>query len=70
VSGLLVEGHDPADYARAMERIVAAPDLRARLSVGALVQASDFGWEQTADRTLEVYRAAARSMRRDLAAAG
>ena len=34
VSGLLVEGHDPADYARAMERIIAAPDLRAELSRG------------------------------------
>jgi D-inositol-3-phosphate glycosyltransferase len=70
VSGLLVEGHDPADYARAMERIVTAPGLRARMSAGALAQASQFGWEQTADRTLEVYRAAARSMRDDLAAVG
>jgi D-inositol-3-phosphate glycosyltransferase len=68
VSGLLVEGHDPADYARAMERIVAAPGLRAAMSRGALVQASNFAWEQTADRTLQVYRAAARSMRADLAA--
>ena len=33
-SGLLVEGHDPVDYARAMERIVHAPDLRAELSPG------------------------------------
>ena len=69
VSGLLVEGHDPADYARAMERIVAAPDLRARLSRGAVAQAAEFAWERTADRTLEVYRAAARSMRDDLAVA-
>ena len=35
VSGLLVEGHDPADYARAMERIVLEPGLRAELSAGA-----------------------------------
>ena len=68
VSGLLVEGHDPADYARAMERIVAAPGLRAAMSRGALAQASNFAWEQTADGTLQVYRAAARSMRADLAA--
>ena len=66
-SGLLVEGHDPADYARAMERIIAAPDLRAELSRGAVRQAAHFAWERTADRTLEVYRAAARSMRDDLA---
>ncbi len=69
VSGLLVEGHDPADYARAMERIIAAPGLRAELSSGAVRQAASFAWERTADRTLEVYRAAARSMRDDLAGA-
>jgi D-inositol-3-phosphate glycosyltransferase len=67
VSGLLVDGHDPADYARAMERILTAPGLRERLSRGAVAQAAHFAWEQTADRTLEVYRAAARSMRSDLA---
>jgi D-inositol-3-phosphate glycosyltransferase len=66
VSGLLVEGHDPADYARAIERIVAAPDLRAAMSRGAVRQAHQFTWEHTADRTLEVYRTAARSMRDDL----
>jgi D-inositol-3-phosphate glycosyltransferase len=37
------------------------------MSRGALAQASQFAWEQTADRTLEVYRAAAQSMRDDLA---
>jgi D-inositol-3-phosphate glycosyltransferase len=68
VSGLLVAGHDPADFARAMERIVSAPALRAEMSRAALVQAGQFAWERTADRTLEVYRAAARSMREDLAA--
>ena len=67
VSGLLVEGHDPVDYARAMERVIGAPGLRAELSRGAVRQASQFAWERTADRTLEVYRAAARSMRDDLA---
>jgi D-inositol-3-phosphate glycosyltransferase len=68
VSGLLVDGHDPEDYARAMERIATSPGLHAALSRGALVHAAQFGWERTADRTLEVYRAAARSMRDDLAA--
>ena len=67
VSGLLVEGHDPEDYARAIERIVSQPLLRATLAAGAVAQAEDFGWERTADRTLEVYRMAARAMRRDLA---
>jgi D-inositol-3-phosphate glycosyltransferase len=67
VSGLLVEGHDPADYARAMERIVSAPALRAQMSRAAVLHAAGFAWEQTADRTLDVYRAAARWMRDDLA---
>jgi D-inositol-3-phosphate glycosyltransferase len=67
VSGLLIEGHDPQDYARAMERVISSPTLRDRLSRGALTQAAHFAWERTAERTLEVYRAAARSMRDDLA---
>jgi D-inositol-3-phosphate glycosyltransferase len=67
VSGLLVEGHDPADYARAMERIVSAPALRAQMSRAAVLHAAGFAWERTADRTLDVYRAAARWMRDDLA---
>ena len=65
VSGLLVEGHDPADYARAIERIVVAPTLRSAMSRAAVVQARQFAWERTADRTLEVYRAAAGSVRDD-----
>ena len=68
-SGLLVEGHRPDDYARAMARVVDDPGLRERLSRGAVAQAARFGWERTADSTLEVYRAAARSMRDDLAGA-
>jgi D-inositol-3-phosphate glycosyltransferase len=67
VSGLLVAGHEPDDYARAMERIIAGPALRAELSRGAVTQAASFAWELTAERTVEVYRAAARSMRDDLA---
>jgi D-inositol-3-phosphate glycosyltransferase len=66
VSGLLVEGHDPEDYARAMARVIDAPALRAQMSTGALRQAGQFAWERTADRTLEVYRLASRAMRDDL----
>jgi len=62
-SGLLVGGHRPDDFARAIGRIVRDPDLRARLRRGALAQAAGFGWERTADRTVEVYRAAATAMR-------
>ena len=66
VSGLLVDGHDPRDYARAIDRIVAQPALRESMSTAARAQARRFTWEVTADRTLEVYRMAARAMRDDL----
>ena len=65
-SGLLVEGHDPADYARAIDRIIGQPAFRAELAAGALEQAASFAWERTADRTVEVYRQAGRAMRDDL----
>jgi len=68
-SGLLVSGHDPADYARAFERIVRTPGLRDELSRGAVEQAARFSWDLTADRTIEVYRRAAQMMRQDLLAA-
>ena len=67
-SGYLVEGHDPADYAAVMRRIVDAPALRDQLSRGALDQAHRFTWDQTAERTIEVYRAAEHAMRLDLGA--
>jgi D-inositol-3-phosphate glycosyltransferase len=65
-SGLLVEGHDPDDYARAIERIIHQPGLRSTLSRGALAQAANFAWERTADRTVEVYRQASVAMRMEL----
>ncbi len=66
VSGFLVQGHDPDDYARVMSRVIGSPALRHDLSTGAVAQAARFGWERTADRTLEVYRMASRAMRHDL----
>jgi D-inositol-3-phosphate glycosyltransferase len=66
VSGLLVEGHDPADYARAFERVLHQPAFRAELSAGAVRQATEFGWDVTAERTLEVYRLASVARREDL----
>ena len=68
-SGLLVTGHDPADYARALERVLFSPGLREELSRGAVKQAGRFSWDVTADRTIEVYRRAAQMMRQDLLAA-
>jgi D-inositol-3-phosphate glycosyltransferase len=62
VSGLLVDGHDPADYAAAIERILDEPGLRASLSAAAVEQASNFTWSRAAERILEVY-GEARAMR-------
>ncbi|HYH33572.1 MAG TPA: D-inositol-3-phosphate glycosyltransferase [Nocardioides sp.] len=55
VSGLLVDGHDPRQWAAAIRRLLADEQLRARLSAGAVAQARDFSWDRTADRMLEVY---------------
>jgi D-inositol-3-phosphate glycosyltransferase len=68
VTGLLVDGHDPADYARAMSRLVDAPAYRDRLGSAASLHARGFAWERTADLTLDVYRKAARAMHSDLLA--
>jgi D-inositol-3-phosphate glycosyltransferase len=57
-SGILVEGHDPSRYADALRRLFASPALRARLSAGAVEHASRFGWGNTVDRLLSVYRGA------------
>jgi len=62
-SGLLVDGHDPRDWAAALTRVLDDGDLRARLEAGALRQARLFSWDATADRTLEVYERAAAALR-------
>jgi D-inositol-3-phosphate glycosyltransferase len=59
-SGLLVEGHLPREWAVVLGRLINEPRRRQALSEGALVQAQRFGWENTAERTLEVYRRARR----------
>jgi D-inositol-3-phosphate glycosyltransferase len=55
VSGVLVAGHDPRDYAAALAGLLRDNDRRAALARGAVRHASRFGWEVTADRVLEVY---------------
>ncbi|MGH3460295.1 MAG: D-inositol-3-phosphate glycosyltransferase [Kribbellaceae bacterium] len=56
VSGLLVDGHRPGDFADALGKVAFEPGLRDRMSRGALEHARGFGWEVTAERTLQVYR--------------
>jgi len=58
VSGLLVEGHDPRDFARAISTITSQPRLREELSRGAHMHAAAFGWSATTAGLLASYSAA------------
>lgn len=58
VSGILVDGHDPADYAAALHPLLTDPELRDAMSQKAVRHAESFGWDVTADRTLKVYEEA------------
>jgi D-inositol-3-phosphate glycosyltransferase len=58
VTGVLVDGHDPADYAAAMHPLLVDADLREAMSVKAVRHAETFGWDVTADRTVAVYEQA------------
>ncbi|CAM3349120.1 D-inositol-3-phosphate glycosyltransferase [Nocardioides dubius] len=64
-SGLLVDTHEPGDWASTIKRILDDEALRARLADGALLQAREFSWERTAECTLAVYAQAAEMMRRE-----
>ncbi|MEV7398593.1 D-inositol-3-phosphate glycosyltransferase [Aeromicrobium sp. NPDC092404] len=55
VSGVLVDGHDPRDYAAALHPLLTDAELRGAMSQKAVHHAEGFGWDVTADRTLKVY---------------
>ncbi len=57
-SGILVDSHDPADYARVLRQLAASPRALARMSAGAIRHASGFGWSAAVDRLLAVYTGA------------
>ncbi|MEV0165105.1 D-inositol-3-phosphate glycosyltransferase [Nonomuraea fuscirosea] len=64
VSGLLVDGHDPSQWARALRRFVTEPRWRDQLSAGARAHAAAFGWQATAAHLREVYAAAVANLHR------
>jgi D-inositol-3-phosphate glycosyltransferase len=66
-SGLLVDGHDPASWAAALERVAVDAPYRERLAAGALAQARLFSWDATTAQTLDVYARAGSLMREALA---
>ncbi len=58
VSGVLVDGHDPADYARVLAGYLDAPRLRARHAGAGPVHAAAFGWAVTAAELIDAYAGA------------
>ena len=58
VSGVLVDGHDPDDWATVLADVLDRPQWRRQLATGAVAHAAGFGWDQTADATVDVYAAA------------
>jgi D-inositol-3-phosphate glycosyltransferase len=67
VSGMLLDDHEPASWASALDRVVGNPMLLDRFRIGALEHAKEFSWDATADATLEVYERARGFMRESVA---
>jgi D-inositol-3-phosphate glycosyltransferase len=67
-SGVLVDGHDPDDWARVVDKLLAAPAYRRVLSEGAVAHAAGFSWDRTAEGLLRVYRDAVTEHRALIAA--
>jgi D-inositol-3-phosphate glycosyltransferase len=69
ISGVLVDNHDPVDWARVIDGLLAAPGDRDRLAAGAVEHARNFSWNRTACGLLAVYRDAVAAHRDRRAAA-
>jgi D-inositol-3-phosphate glycosyltransferase len=54
-SGSLVDGHDPKAWGAVLLRLIAQPERRLILSMGAVQHASHFGWDRTSRALLDVY---------------
>ena len=54
-AGVLVDGHDTADWATALAGVALDPERRAGLARASAEHASGFGWARTAERLAEVY---------------
>ena len=62
-SGLLLDSHEPEAWASALRRVLLDDALRARLAQGARERGQAFSWENTAERTLDVYERARHALR-------
>lgn len=63
-TGLLVGGHDPRDWARAIGDLLDDGARRRSMQSAAVRHAAGFGWDATVEDTLAVYVAAIRDHRR------
>ncbi len=63
LSGVLVHGHDPRDYADALARVLDDASFNAHLRSNARAQAERFSWQRTAVETLGVYSRAQSMLR-------
>jgi len=54
-SGILVDGHDPTDYAGAIDEVLGNRELAASLSAAAIKHSERFSWDATVSRLLELY---------------
>ncbi|NEB03854.1 D-inositol-3-phosphate glycosyltransferase [Streptomyces sp. SID13726] len=63
-TGFLVQGHEPAAYARVLRDFADEPTLTPRMGEAAARHAQSFGWDTAAAATADVYVAAAQSYRR------
>jgi D-inositol-3-phosphate glycosyltransferase len=54
-SGVLVEGHETADWSAAIGSLLADPARREALSRRAIAHAAGFSWDRTTDRLVDVY---------------
>ncbi|WP_192826358.1 D-inositol-3-phosphate glycosyltransferase [Nocardiopsis chromatogenes] len=58
-SGVLIDGHDPEDYARALQALADRPGLRAAMGEAGVAHAAGLSWSATADGLLRAAAAAA-----------
>ncbi|WP_079039470.1 D-inositol-3-phosphate glycosyltransferase [Streptomyces sp. Root431] len=58
VTGLLVHGHDPVEYARRLRWFAAHPEAVESMGEAAVRHARGMSWRASATRTVEVYREA------------
>lgn len=63
VTGVLVDGHDPARWADALAGVLADPAQRAAMGAKAVAHAEGFSWDATASALLAVYESTMRTAR-------